>query len=162
MPEVAKMETNMMSDTPRIGFRKMHPDAVIPTQQTGGSAGSDLCAIIEEGSFTLLPWRRHLFETGLAMQIPKGFEVQIRPRSGLAINHGITVLNAPGTVDSDYSGSVGVILCNLSNTAFTFHHQNRIAQMVVAQTSGFLPFEVDYIEETERGTGGFGSTGMNG
>lgn len=151
-----------MSDTPRIGFRKMHPDAVIPTKQTEGSAGSDLCAIIDQGSFTLLPWRRHLFWTGLAMQIPVGFEVQIRPRSGLALNHGITVLNAPGTIDSDFSGSVGVILCNLSDTAFTFHHRNRIAQMVVAPVSGFTPFEIDHFEAKKRGAGGFGSTGMNG
>lgn len=151
-----------MPETPTIRFRKVHPDAVIPVHQTEGSAGSDLCAIIEEGSFTLHPWQRRLFQTGLAMQIPKGFEVQIRPRSGLALKHGITVLNAPGTIDSDFTGSVDVILCNLSDTAFTFHHRNRIAQMVVAPVSGFISFEVDHIEATARGAGGFGSTGLDG
>ncbi|MFX4300196.1 dUTP diphosphatase [Pseudosulfitobacter pseudonitzschiae] len=148
-----------MQETVNVGFRKEHPQAVIPVQQTPGSAGSDLCAVIEEGEFTLLPWQRHLFSTGLAMIIPKGFEVQIRPRSGLAIKHGVTVLNAPGTVDSDFSGTVGVILINLSDTPFCISHLDRIAQMVVSPVVGFTGHETDQVIMTERGSGGFGSTG---
>lgn len=153
-----------MDNSPvKLGFCKSHPDAVIPRPQTEGSAGADISAIIENRmSFILLPWARQLFRTGLRFAIPKGFEVQIRPRSGLALKHGITVLNAPATVDSDYTGEVKVLLCNMSDTPYEVQHLDRIAQIVLAPASSFTPFVVDKMDQTDRGDGGFGSTGFRG
>ena len=129
------------------------PDYVTPL-----SAGMDLRAQIET-PITLAPLERKIIPTGLSIALPKGHEAQVRPRSGLAAKHGITVLNAPGTIDADYRGDIGVILINLSQEDFTIAPQDRIAQLVVAQFSQVQWQPVDQLPDTERGGGGFGSTG---
>jgi dUTP pyrophosphatase len=162
--KIAKNETVMTK--PLIKFVKIDPDAAIPQMETAGAAGADLRACIRDGDglvrkegVTLHPLQRVLFQTGLRLEIPKGFEVQIRPRSGLALKHGITVLNTPGTIDCDYRGPLGIILTLIADTAYTVHHLDRIAQMVVAPVSGFRSEEVAELGTTERASGGFGSTG---
>jgi dUTP pyrophosphatase len=143
---------------------KTLPHAVgmkLPTYATEQSAGMDLTAALEE-SFDLEPGMRTLIPTGLSIALPKGFEAQVRPRSGLALKHGITVINSPGTIDSDYRGEVKVILGNLGTETFTIERGMRIAQMVVAKHE-FIEWEsVEELDETSRGAGGFGSTGTNG
>ena len=129
----------------------------LPKYQTALSAGMDLYANIEE-SVTLKPLERKLISTGLLIELPQGFEAQIRPRSGLAIKNGITVLNSPGTIDADYRGEIGVILVNLSAESFTVNDGDRIAQMVIAKHETAIWDEVDELSETDRGEGGFGST----
>ena len=129
----------------------------LPKYQTALSAGMDLYANIEE-SVTLKPLERKLISTGLLIELPQGFEAQIRPRSGLAIKNGITVLNSPGTIDADYRGEIGVILVNLSAEAFTINNGDRIAQMVIAKHEPAVWDEVAELSETDRGAGGFGST----
>ncbi|MFX0547510.1 dUTP diphosphatase [Roseovarius sp. S1116L3] len=133
----------------------------LPAYATVGAAGADLRANFGAGtgSVTLDPGARALVPTGLRMAIPEGYEVQIRPRSGLALKHGVTVANAPGTIDSDYRGPVGVILINLGAEAFEIAHGARIAQMVVAPVVQVAFEEVETLDETARGAGGFGSTG---
>jgi dUTP pyrophosphatase len=133
----------------------------LPAYESLGAAGADLRANLPGGAVTLAPGARALISTGLQMAIPQGFEVQVRPRSGLALKHGITLINSPGTVDSDYRGVVGVILGNTGAEAFTVVHGMRIAQMVVAPVvqAGFAL--VEDLDETARGAGGFGSTGAN-
>ena len=130
----------------------------LPKYETINSAGMDLRANIEE-PIVLKPMERRLIPTGLYMALPQGFEAQIRPRSGLAFKKGITVLNSPGTIDSDYRGEIKVILVNLSNEPFVINPGERIAQMVVARYEQVEWDEVEVLDETERGTGGFGSTG---
>ena len=129
-----------------------------PTYETDGAAGMDLRANIEE-SITLKPLERAIVKTGLFIALPIGFEAQVRPRSGLAAK-GITVLNSPGTVDADYRGEIGVILVNLSNEAFVVNDGERVAQLVIAKHERVQWREVTVLNETERGSGGFGSTGM--
>ena len=129
----------------------------LPKYQTALSAGMDLYANIEE-PVTLKPLERKLISTGLLIELPQGFEAQIRPRSGLAIKNGITVLNSPGTIDADYRGEIGVILVNLSAEAFTINNGDRIAQMVIAKHETAVWDEVAELSETDRGAGGFGST----
>ena len=129
----------------------------LPKYQTALSAGMDLYANIEE-SVTLKPLERKLISTGLLIELPQGSEAQIRPRSGLAIKNGITVLNSPGTIDADYRGEIGVILVNLSAEAFTINNGDRIAQMVIAKHETVVWDEVAELSETDRGAGGFGST----
>ena len=131
----------------------------LPAYETPGAAGADLRANLPGGAVTLAPGARALVSTGLHMAIPQGFEVQVRPRSGLALKHGITLINSPGTIDSDYRGVVGVILGNTGEAPFVVEHGMRIAQMVVAPVvqAGFDL--ADNLDETSRGTGGFGSTG---
>lgn len=131
----------------------------LPRYETSGSAGMDLRAWLPGGSITLSPLERKLIPTGIRLEIPEGYECQIRPRSGLALKHGITVLNTPGTIDSDYRGEIGVILINLSAQPFTIHSGERICQMVFARVEDALMTEVNIISETERGDGGFGHTG---
>jgi dUTP pyrophosphatase len=131
----------------------------LPTYATVGSAGMDLKANTSE-PITLKPMERYLFPTGIYIQLPEGYEAQIRPRSGLAVKYGITVTNAPGTVDADYTGEVGVSLINLSNDTFVVQPGERIAQMVIAKYEKINWKEVATLDETERGSGGFGSTGM--
>jgi len=133
----------------------------MPAYESAGAAGADLRANLPEGPVTLAPGARALISTGLHMAIPQGFEVQIRPRSGLALKHGITLINSPGTIDSDYRGIVGVIMGNMGQEAFTVEHGMRIAQMVVAPVvqAGFDL--ADSLDETPRGAGGFGSTGAH-
>lgn len=131
----------------------------MPAYATAQSAGMDLRADIEE-SFILKPLQRRLIPTGLYMALPEGYEAQVRPRSGLALKHGITVLNAPGTIDADYRGEIGVVLVNLSDTDFTVNPGERIAQMVIAKYEQAAIEEVEQLDETERGAGGYGHTGV--
>ena len=134
--------------------------AVIPQYKTSGAAGADLCALLEApltipaGKFAMVP-------TGLFFEIPEGFEVQVRPRSGLAAKNGVTVLNTPGTIDSDYRGEIKVILINLGISDFTVNSGDRIAQMVVAPVTKAAFTLTDSLSETERGAGGFVSTGLS-
>lgn len=130
----------------------------LPSYATASSAGMDLKANILE-PIVLKPMERCLFPTGIYIQLPEGYEAQIRPRSGLAAKYGITVTNAPGTIDADYTGEVKVSLINLSNDAFIVQPGERIAQMVVAKYEKVIWNEVASLDETERGEGGFGSTG---
>lgn len=131
----------------------------LPAYATSQSAGMDLRANIDE-SVVLEPFERRLIPTGLHIALPVGFEAQIRPRSGLALKHGVTVLNSPGTVDADYRGEVMVLLINLSQEEFVINDGERIAQMVIASHEQAIMELVDELDETERGTGGYGHTGV--
>ncbi len=131
----------------------------LPHYETIASAGMDLRANISE-SRVLKPLERSIVGTGLFIELPVGLEAQVRPRSGLAAKKGITVLNAPGTIDADYRGEIGVILVNLSNEDFTVHNGERIAQLVIAKHERAEWEEVEVLSETSRGEGGFGSTGV--
>jgi dUTP pyrophosphatase len=135
--------------------KSQHP---LPKFETIASAGMDVRANLTE-SITLKPLERKLIPTGLFMEIPIGFEVQVRPRSGLAFKHGITVLNSPGTIDADYRGEIGVLLVNLSDKDFVIENGERVAQLVVAKHEQPILIEVKDLSQTERGEGGFGSTG---
>lgn len=130
----------------------------LPQYETKLSAGVDLRAHLD-APFTLQPMEREIVKTGLFIEIPEGYEAQVRPRSGLAIKHGITVLNSPGTIDSDYRGEIGVILVNLSKAPFVIENGDRIAQLVFAKVEQAEWDVSDELSETERGAGGFGSTG---
>lgn len=130
----------------------------LPAYETASSAGMDLRAFIDS-DIVLKPFERKLIPTGLYIELPDGYEAQIRPRSGLAIKSGITVLNSPGTIDADYRGEIKVILINLSNDDFTIKSGERICQMVIAKHEKVDFVEVEEINETERGAGGFGHTG---
>ena len=130
----------------------------MPAYATSQSAGMDIRANIEE-PIELQPLERRLIPTGLFMALPDGYEAQVRPRSGLALKHGITVLNTPGTIDADYRGEVGVIIVNLSNTPFTIEPGERVAQMVIAKYEQAALEEVEVLDETERGAGGYGHSG---
>ena len=130
----------------------------LPAYETASSAGMDLRAFVD-ADVVLKPFERKLIPTGLYIELPDGFEAQIRPRSGLAIKSGITVLNSPGTIDADYRGEIKVILINLSNDDFTIKSGDRICQMVIAKHEKVDFVEVEEINETERGAGGFGHTG---
>jgi dUTP pyrophosphatase len=134
--------------------------AILPEYKTHGASGADLCARLDE-PVTIAVLERKLIPTGLRMEIPEGFEVQIRPRSGLALKHGITVLNTPGTIDSDYRGEIGIVLVNLGDSDFIVSDGDRIAQMVVAETVRAEFRHVETLEHTLRGSGGYGSTGTN-
>lgn len=131
----------------------------LPQYETKASAGLDVRANLDE-SVTLKPLERILIKTGLFMEIPEGYECQVRSRSGLALKKGISVLNAPGTIDADYRGEVGVILINLSNESFVIEDGERIAQLVFAKVKQAKWIETEVLSETERGSGGFGSTGV--
>lgn len=132
----------------------------LPAYQTGGAAGFDLAAAIPEGeSWHLAPLARRLVPTGLAFAVPPGFEAQIRPRSGLAFKHGISIVNAPGTIDSDYRGEVQVLLVNLGDQPWSFTRGERIAQCIIAPVLQARLLPVATLDETARGAGGFGSTG---
>jgi dUTP pyrophosphatase len=134
----------------------------LPTYETGGAAGMDLrAAVAEEEPMTLAPGTRALVPTGLVMEIPQGFEGQVRPRSGLALKHGVTCLNTPGTIDSDYRGEVKVLLINLGTEEFRVTRSMRIAQMVIAPVTRVTIVEASLANETGRGAGGFGSTGTH-
>jgi dUTP pyrophosphatase len=139
-------------------FRRMRPDAIVPRYMTANAAGLDLCAAVDT-PVAMAPGERVAISTGLAMAIPDGFEGQVRPRSGLAREHGVTVVNAPGTIDADFRGVVHVLLVNLGAQPFTVKPGERIAQLVIAPVVQAELAEVDELPATERGTGGFGSTG---
>ena len=138
----------------KIINKSQHP---LPKYQTELSAGMDLYANIDE-SITLKSLERKLIPTGLFLELPEGYEAQVRPRSGLSIKNGISVLNAPGTIDADYRGEIGVILVNLSTEDFSINNGDRIAQMVIAKYETAEWQQVSEINKTERGAGGFGST----
>ncbi len=131
----------------------------LPSYQTAGAAGMDIFAFLQD-NFTLQPMERVLVPTGLFIELPQGFEAQIRPRSGLAIKHGITLANTPGTIDSDYRGEIKIILINLSDTPYIIHNGDRIAQMVIAKYEQVKWQQVETITETTRAQGGFGHTGI--
>jgi dUTP pyrophosphatase len=135
----------------------------LPTYQTAGAAGADLCANFppdrREAGLTLQPMERAICPTGLRVAIPEGFEMQVRPRSGLASKHGITLPNTPGTIDSDYRGPLGVSLINLGPAPYVIRHGDRVAQAIVAPVVRAAIDQVEVLDATERGDGGFGSTG---
>ena len=131
----------------------------LPAYATPQSAGMDLRANLD-APVTLLPMERRLIPTGLHIALPEGYEAQVRPRSGLALKHGITVLNAPGTIDADYRGEIGVVLINLSEQDFVINDGERIAQLVIARYEQGVLAEVEALDETERGEGGYGHTGV--
>ena len=133
-------------------------DLPLPSKATNGSAGFDVCAAVNETTI-LEPMQRRLIPLGFRMKIPSNFEIQIRPRSGNALKYGVTILNSPGTIDSDYRGEIGVILVNLSQEEFIIQNGERIAQMVISRHEQASWVEVNDLEKTERGDGGFGSTG---
>ncbi|MCV2448323.1 dUTP diphosphatase [Paracoccus sp. DMF] len=131
----------------------------LPEYQTAGSAGADLRADLGGDSLELAPGQIRLVPTGLRVQIPEGYEMQIRPRSSLALKHGVTLPNTPGTIDSDYRGPLGVIMINLGAEAYTIHHGERIAQAVVTPVTRAAWVMAETLDDTARGAGGFGSTG---
>lgn len=142
----------------QVLVKKLHPSAKLPAYQSEGAAGFDFCSI-EEKTIKAGEWE--LVKTGLAFEIPQGYELQVRPRSGLALKNGISVLNSPGTIDSDYRGEVGVVLINHSKVDFSISMGDRIAQGVVAKVEQVSLEEVEILSQTQRGEGGFGSSGKN-
>ncbi len=140
-------------------FSVLRDGAFLPEYQTSGSAGADLHAYLAE-PITLKPMERTLIPTGLFVELPEGYELQVRPRSGLALKYGVTVLNTPGTVDSDYRGELCVLLVNLGSEPFTVQNGDRIAQAVVAQTVQVRFVQTDALSPTVRGSNGYGSTGI--
>jgi dUTP pyrophosphatase len=144
--------------TPVLKFRKVRPGALAPAYMTAGAAGMDL-ASAAEGPVTLAPGGRTAVPTGLALEIPDGYEGQVRPRSGLARKHGVTLTNAPGTIDSDYRGELTVLLVNLGSEPHTIAPGDRIAQLVIAPVTRMSLEETADLTDTARGAGGFGHTG---
>jgi dUTP pyrophosphatase len=152
-----------------IHFKRLHPEAILPTRATPGSAGLDLYACHDPlvskwltPCVVLAPGERRMVSTGWAVDIPYGFEGQVRPRSGLALREGLTVLNSPGTIDSDYRGELCVLLINFGTEPVVIRQGDRIAQLVIAPVAMTEAIEVDALPESERGAGGFGSTGVTG
>jgi len=145
---------------PYVEVKRLYPDTNIPEYMTELAAGMDICARLEK-TLTLQSGERCLVPTGLAFAIPQGYEMQVRPRSGLAINHGIALVNSPGTIDADYRGEVGIILINHGEKSFTINTGDRIAQLVVAPVCQAQLVEVLELTATRRGAGGFGHTGRN-
>jgi dUTP pyrophosphatase len=144
--------------SPRVQIKKLRPDAIVPRYMTTHAAGLDLCAAID-GEIEVAPHMRVSIGTGLAFALPDGYEGQIRPRSGLARDHGITLVNAPGTLDSDYRGELSVLVINHGSSTIRIENGQRIAQLVIAPVVQAELVEVDALPDTERGAGGFGSTG---
>jgi len=142
----------------QIKVLKLHQDVELPKYMTEGSAGMDVFAFLEK-DIVLRPMERVLVPTGIKIEIPRGYEVQVRPRSGLAIKHGITLLNTPGTIDSDFRGEVKIIMVNLSNEDFIIKNNERIAQFVLAKVEKCLWEESQELETSKRDQGGFGHTG---
>lgn len=155
-----------------VAWEKLHPDAHVPVYSSDQAAGADLCAVFYpddyvapptsgEKAIALLPGERRLFKTGISIELPEGYEAQVRSRSGLALKHGIMVLNSPGTIDSDYRGEIGVILYNTGKRTFYVNPGDRIAQLVIAPVVTALFFAAGgTLSATERGEAGFGSTGV--
>jgi dUTP pyrophosphatase len=144
--------------TPRVQVKKLRPDAVVPRYMTEDAAGMDLCAALD-APVTIAPGKRAPIATGLAIAIPRGYEGQLRPRSGLAREHGLTLANSPATIDADYRGPLVVVLSNLGDAPVTIEPKQRIAQMVIAPVVQAEIEEADELSVTARGDGGFGSTG---
>ncbi|PID38027.1 MAG: dUTP diphosphatase [Proteobacteria bacterium] len=145
-------------DRPTMYVKRLRDDAQLPRSMTSGAAGMDLSAAIDS-PLSLAPGARALIPTGLAIALPPGHEGQVRPRSGLAVRHGVTVLNAPGTIDEDYRGEVKVALINLGDEVVAIEPGMRVAQLVVAPVTSVKVVTVDLLDETQRGGGGFGHTG---
>ena len=145
--------------TVTVKFQRHADDVILPDYATPGAAGMDIAAHLDT-AVTLAPFARAAIATGFSMQLPSGYEAQIRPRSGLALKHGVTVANAPGTIDSDYRGEVAVILINLSQQDFTITPGMRIAQMVIAPVTHCRFEDTLQLDMSDRGAGGFGSTGL--
>ncbi len=150
-----------MSDKPEVQFKKIRPDAVLPAYMTELAAGLDICALPTE-TLSLAPGERALVPTGLSVAIEPGYEIQLRPRSGLALHHGITLLNTPGTIDADYRGEIGIIVINHGQESFQISAGDRIAQLVVSPVVQCRITQVEELSQTRRGAGGFGHTGVNG
>ncbi len=144
----------------QIKVKKLHPKAVVPGYMTEHAAGMDLCTVID-APVELLPGERTLLPTGLAMEIPPGFEGQVRPRSGLALKKGIALVNSPGTIDADYRGEIGIIVINHGSEAVEFMPGDRIAQLIIAPVTQATLVEADDLNDSERSSGGFGHTGTN-
>lgn len=146
-----------------VEFKRLHPkrdkDLQLPRYMTPHAAGMDICAAVDD-THMIEPGRIALIPTGFAMALPHGFEAQIRPRSGLAVRHGVTIINSPGTIDSDYRGEVKVGLINLGSASYTIKRGERIAQMIIQQVFQAQVCEVQELDETQRNVGGFGSTGI--
>jgi dUTP pyrophosphatase len=151
-----------MSDRPEIRFRRLHPrrdaDIPLPRYMTPGSAGMDL-AVALDTLLVLAPGEITLLPTGLAMALPPGYEAQIRPRSGLAVRHGIGLVNAPGTIDADYRGEIQIAAINFGKSPYTFRRGDRVAQMIIHPVCQVRVTVVESLEETDRNCGGFGHTG---
>jgi len=143
---------------PSIAVKRLHPQAILPRYMTALAAGMDICATCDD-IITIMPGERGLIPTGLAFAIPAGYEIQVRPRSGLAIKHGIALVNSPGTIDADYRGEVKIIIINHGQEPFTVKTGDRIAQLIVAPVCQAVLNEVAELDETVRGEGGFGHTG---
>lgn len=143
---------------PRVQIKKLRPDAIVPRYMSEEAAGLDVCAALD-APVVLQPGQRAAIDTGLAIALPRGFEAQVRPRSGLARQHGITLVNAPGTVDSDFRGSVAILVINHGQEPVKIEPGQRIAQLVIAPVVQAELVEVDELPATARGAGGFGSTG---
>jgi dUTP pyrophosphatase len=148
-----------MMRKPEIQIKKLHPDAAVPCYMTELAAGMDIQARVEE-PVILKPGERCLVPTGLAMAIPVGFEIQVRPRSGLALKHGIALVNSPGTIDADYRGEIRIIMINHGRENFTIHSGDRIAQLILAPVCQAELRVVGELPDTQRGAGGFGHTGQ--
>ena len=148
-----------MKKQPILKVRKKGIRIELPQYESSGAAGLDIRAFLNEG-ISILPFGRAKIPTGLFLEIPSGYEAQIRPRSGLAARYGITVLNAPGTIDSDYRGELEIILVNLGEEPFTINDGDRIAQMIISPVVKAVVCEEESLSETKRGAGGFGSTGV--
>jgi len=148
----------MIGMRPRVQIKKLRPDAVVPAYMTEHAAGLDLCAALD-APLLIAPGERVAISTGLALALPAGFEGQVRPRSGLAKSHGLTVVNSPGTIDADYRGPVTILLINHGREDVTIQPMQRIAQLVIAPVVQAELVEVEELDATARGAGGFGSTG---
>lgn len=149
----------MALEVPVLKVQRVHAKAQLPIYMTRGAAGADVSACLDEG-MELAPMQRVAVSTGLALEIPQGYEVQVRPRSGLALKKGLTVVNAPGTIDSDYRGELKVLLVNLSSEPVKLEHGERVAQLVLQRVEQGHFEWTESLSQTERGAGGFGSTGV--
>ena len=143
-----------------VKVKKLHPNAIVPRYMTEHAAGMDLCTVADE-PIVLEPGERTLLPTGLAMEIPPGYEGQVRPRSGLALKKGIALVNSPGTIDADYRGEIGIIIINHGNQAVEIMPGDRVAQLIVAPVTRAALIEVDDLNDTVRNSGGFGHTGLS-
>jgi len=143
-----------------VKVKKLHPRAVVPLYMTEHAAGMDLCTVVDE-PVVLAPGERTLLPTGLAMEIPPGYEGQVRPRSGLALKKGIALVNSPGTIDADYRGEIGVIIINHGNEPVEILPGDRVAQLIIAPVTRAALIEVQNLNDTARNSGGFGHTGIN-
>ncbi len=144
-----------------IKVKKIHPKAVVPAYMTEHAAGMDLCTVIDS-PVVLAPGERILLPTGLAMEIPPGYEGQVRPRSGLALKKGISLVNSPGTIDADYRGEIGIIIINHGSEPVEFLPGDRIAQLIIAPVTRAILVEAHDLNDSMRSSGGFGHTGVNG